>query len=185
MHITITGNLGSGKSTICKYLQDKYGFEVYSTGKVQRELAREMGLSTLDMNVLMKSDDKYDRMIDGAVAKISQCRPNDNIIFDSRLAWNFVPKSFKVFLNVEPHIAAERVLNAGRGAEEVYASFEDAVKKLSERAATECERYRDIYNVDYMNLSNYDLVLDSSNESPEILAEKIYSAAIQFFKGDN
>ena len=56
MHITITGNLGSGKSTICKILEDKFGFEIYSTGKVQRELARQMNMTTLEMNQLMCSD---------------------------------------------------------------------------------------------------------------------------------
>ena len=35
MHITITGNLGSGKSTISKIIQEKYGFEIYSTGTIQ------------------------------------------------------------------------------------------------------------------------------------------------------
>ena len=40
MHITITGNLGSGKSTIAKYIRDEYGFEIYSTGTIQRKLAK-------------------------------------------------------------------------------------------------------------------------------------------------
>jgi cytidylate kinase len=39
MHITLTGNLGSGKSTIAKIMAEKYGYEIYSTGKIQRELA--------------------------------------------------------------------------------------------------------------------------------------------------
>ena len=32
MHITITGRLGSGKTTVCRILSDKYGYEIYSTG---------------------------------------------------------------------------------------------------------------------------------------------------------
>ena len=30
MHITLTGNLGSGKSTICRILESEYGFEMYN-----------------------------------------------------------------------------------------------------------------------------------------------------------
>ena len=48
MHITITGNLGSGKSTICKLLNEKYQFEIYSTRS--RELARQMNMTTLELN---------------------------------------------------------------------------------------------------------------------------------------
>ena len=115
MHITITGNLGSGKSTICKILEDKYGFSIYSTGKVQRELAREMNLTTLEMNKLMCSDPKYDTMIDDTTARISRENKGKKIIFDSRLAWNFVVQSFKVFLQVSLDVAANRVINDNRG----------------------------------------------------------------------
>ena len=55
MHITITGNLGSGKSTICNILKEKYQFEIYSTGKVQRKLAEDMGMTTLEFNQLMRT----------------------------------------------------------------------------------------------------------------------------------
>ena len=41
MHITITGRLGSGKSTVCRILADKYGYEIYSTGKIHRQIAAE------------------------------------------------------------------------------------------------------------------------------------------------
>ena len=32
MHITLTGNLGSGKSTLSKILEADYGYEIFSTG---------------------------------------------------------------------------------------------------------------------------------------------------------
>ena len=38
-HITITGDLGSGKSSMAARLTDKYGATRISTGAVQRELA--------------------------------------------------------------------------------------------------------------------------------------------------
>ena len=36
MHITITGKLGSGKSTVAKKLVELYGFEIFSTGAILR-----------------------------------------------------------------------------------------------------------------------------------------------------
>ena len=64
MHITLTGNLGSGKSTISKIFANKYGYEIYSTGKVIREFAAERGLSVLEMNQLMEKDNSFDHLID-------------------------------------------------------------------------------------------------------------------------
>ncbi len=180
MHITITGNLGSGKSTICKLLSEKYQFEIYSTGKVQRELARQMNMTTLELNQLMCSDKKYDKMIDDETARLSRENKDKNIIFDSRLAWHFVEHSFKVFVSVSLEVAAERVINDQRGAEEKYSTLEEAKKLLAERAATERVRYKDIYNLNYMDFSNYNLIVDSTYCTPDKIAEVILKEAKLF-----
>lgn len=171
MHITLTGNLGSGKSTIGKLMTGKYGYEIYSTGKIQRELAAERGLTVLEMNELMKTDHSFDNLIDEMVTKIS-LEKKDDIFFDSRLAWHFAVNTFKVFLSVSPDEAAKRVFNDdNRGEVEKYASVGDAKAQLLARARTEDERYRDIYGIDYFNMSNYNLILDSTFTAPELLAE--------------
>lgn len=180
MHITITGNLGSGKSTICKILEDKYGFEIYSTGKVQREIAREMNITTLEMNQLMCSDRKYDTMIDDATARISRENRDKNIIFDSRLAWHFVEQSFKVFLSVSLDIAADRVMKDNRGKEEKYTSVSEAKEMLAARAATEDKRYQDMYQLSYFDFTNYNLVIDSTFNTPEKIASIIMEEAKSF-----
>ncbi len=182
MHITITGNLGSGKSTICKLLNESYQFEVYSTGKVQRELARQMNMTTLELNQLMCSDKKYDKMIDDETARISRENRDKDIIFDSRLAWHFVEQSFKVFVSVSLEIAAQRVMNDQRGAEEKYSTLEEAKKLLAERAATECIRYKDIYDLNYMEFSNYNLIIDSTHCTPDKIAEIIIKEAKEFYQ---
>jgi cytidylate kinase len=180
MHITITGNLGSGKSTVCKILRDQHGFEIYSTGTVQRELAKEFNLTTLEMNQLMCSDPKYDNMIDDATARISRENRHKNIIFDSRLAWHFVEQSFKVFLSVSLDVAAERVMNDSRGEVEKYTSLEEAKKLLAARAETEDKRYKELYSLDYFNFSNYNLVIDSTCTTPENIVSVILEEAKKF-----
>lgn len=182
MHITITGNLGSGKSTICRHLGEKYQFEIYSTGKVQRELASQMNMTTLELNQLMCSDKQYDHMIDDATTNISREKKDQNIIFDSRLAWHFVEQSFKVFVSVSLEVAAARVMNDQRGEVEKYTDLEEAKKLLAERAATERVRYKDIYNLNYMDFSNYNLVIDSTYCSADQIAEIILKEAKAFYQ---
>ena len=179
MHITLTGNLGSGKSTICRILTEKYGFELYSTGKVIREIADEMGISVLEMNELMSKDHKYDHMIDDKTAQISRENPDKNILFDSRLAWNFVEKSFKVFLSVDLAEAARRVYaDASRGDVESYKSEEDAAEQLAARAANEDARYEELYGIHDFDFNNYNLILDSSYATPDVIAELLMQEAV-------
>ena len=92
MHITMAGKLGSGKSTIARLLNERHGFEIYSTGKIQRELARNFGVSTLEMNKLMSQDTKYDHMIDDEVTRISVERAEDKLLFDFAYGMAFCKK---------------------------------------------------------------------------------------------
>lgn len=182
MHITLTGNLGSGKSTICRILEKDYGKEIYSMGKVQRAIAEEMGISVLEMNQLMCSDHKYDHLIDDTTARISRENPEKPIVFDSRLAWHFVEKSFKVFLSVSLSEAARRVYNDNRGEVEKYSSVEDAKQQLKLRAETENLRYKDIYGLNYFDFNNYNLILDSTYCTPEVLAKLLIAEAEDYGK---
>lgn len=185
MHITLTGNLGSGKSTLSKILEAEYGYEIFSTGKVIRKIAEEHGLSVLEMNELMNKDPKYDHEIDDTTARISRENPDKSILFDSRLAWHFVDKSFKVFLSVSLDVAAQRVAgDASRGEVEHYASLEDAKANLKKRAETEDARYKELYNIEYFNYSNYNLVLDSTDCAPDILAKILKDEAQAYEKAD-
>ena len=50
MHLTLTGDLGSGKSTVAKLLLERLGLTYYSTGSILRKMAEENGISILEMN---------------------------------------------------------------------------------------------------------------------------------------
>ena len=179
MHITLTGNLGSGKSTICKLLEQQYGYEIFSTGKVIRQIADDLEISVLEMNELMSKDHKYDHMIDDKTAQISRENPDKNILFDSRLAWHFVEKSFKVFLSVDLAEAARRVYaDASRGEVESYQSEADAAEQLAARAANEDARYEELYGIHYFDFENYNLILDSSYAKPDVIAALLMREAV-------
>lgn len=172
MNISLTGNLGSGKSTICKIICDEYGYERYSTGNILRKLAEDRGITVLEMNEIAKSDSKYDHMIDDMTTEVSRERKDQKVFFDSRLAWHFAEDTFKVFLSVSLDEAARRVFaDSTRGDVESYSSVEDAKQRLGERADVEEARYKDFYQIDYFNFNNFNLVLDSTDAKPEDLAK--------------
>jgi cytidylate kinase len=180
MQIAFSGRLGSGKSTVCAILRDVYGYEIYSTGTVQRKVAEEMGITTLELNQRMKADPELDHVIDDAVVKISRERKNDPIVYDSRMAWHFAENTFKVYMYVDPIVAAERVFAADRGDVEKYESVEDAKQQLMARTMEENTRFKDIYGVDNLEYANYDMIIDSTSATPEQIASAIAVNAKRF-----
>ncbi|MBR1390140.1 MAG: cytidylate kinase family protein [Lachnospiraceae bacterium] len=179
MYITITGELGSGKSTVAKLISQKYDFMMYSTGVIQREIAKEKGMTTLELNQQMTNDihNAYDKMIDDKTVELAQKNMGKNIVFDSRMAWHFVEQSFKVYVTVDSYVAAERVILADRGKEEHYESIEEAAKSLRKRKQLEDARFAEMYSAKTTDFHNYDLVVDSTALTPEELAEFIMENA--------
>ena len=170
MNISITGNLGSGKTSICKELE-AMGFPIISVGAIFRDIAKERGISVIELNEQAKTDRSIDDMLDMRSAKLG--RELDRVVFDSRMAWHFVPDSFKVFVMTKTDETARRVFSGENRRSESYESEEDALRGLEERAELERQRFRDLYHVDYYDSSNYNLVIDSTKAAPRELAEEI------------
>ena len=167
MLMSITGKLGSGKSTVYNILKEQYGFEIFSTGTINREYARRLGISTLELNERLKSDPALDKEIDGTVTRLSIEKKDEKLVFDSRMAWHFAKDTFKIFLTIDPMEAATRVMKNQRGAEEHYDSVEDACQGLIKRGTVERERFIQIYGVDYFDHNNFNLVVDTTSRTPE------------------
>ncbi len=176
--ISITGDLGSGKSTVCGIMKEKYGFNVYSIGGIQRALAQKYNMTTLELNKYMEEHMEMDDEIDGALIEIS--KKDEKMLLDSRMAWHFVPESFKVYLSIDLNIAVQRILSAERGEVEKYSSFEEAKNKIFERKASENFRYLTKYGVDCSDMNNYDLIIDTSYSKPEEIVDVLIAQLEQW-----
>lgn len=187
MNITITGNLGSGKSSVAKILNER-GYEYSSTGNIFRQLAMENGLSVEEFNkkvneAAKSGDHSVDKMIDDTTTKIGEER--DNVVFDSRLAWHFAPKSFKVFIITDIDEASRRVFHDSlRANSESYESQEACKKALINRQKLETVRYQEVYHIDYYDMSNYNLVIDSTNAASAEVAQEILDKMAEYQNGN-
>ena len=164
MKITITGALHSGKSTIAKAISKALDYTYFSVGELQRKLAVEKNMSITEYNKYML-DNNLDNEVDNRTAEIG--KENENFIFDARLAWHFIPDSFKIYLKVNLNVAVERAMKNERGNSEKYDSEQEAKVNIIERRRLEICRFKDIYGVDIDKESNYDLVIDTSHISIE------------------
>ena len=179
--ITITGDLGSGKSAVSRILKERLGFEIYSTGKVQREIAARYGMTTLELNQYAEKNPEIDDEIDSVFKKLNV--REEGLIVDSRMAWHFMPASYKVFLMVPVEVAARRIMSDPNRKSEEYRTIEEAVTKLIARKSSENQRFLDIYQVDCTNPGNFDLAVNTANLRPEQVAETIIAGFEIWKKG--
>ena len=170
-HITITGSLGSGKSLVSSILKGKLGIEIESVGSLLRKMAQNYGMSTNEFNKYLEEHPEFDHELDSFV-KEQGLSPVPKI-FDSRLAWHFIPQSFKVYLYVKDEIAAKRVYGDTMRVNEKYESEDDALFRIKERRKSEVLRFKTQYNIDLDDLANYDLIIDTSYSTPENIANTI------------
>jgi CMP/dCMP kinase len=178
-HIAISGELGSGKSTLAQMLAAHLRIPVVRSGDVLRAIARQMGISTLDANLLAEAESVIDDQIDGALKAIATKGPAS--ILDSRMAWHFVDTAIKVHLIVDPAVAARRLSIGRTSVVENYSSTEQAYVDAEARHQSEVRRFRDKYRVDISKLENYDLVIDTSDASPA----EIFAAVASFLNAED
>jgi cytidylate kinase len=170
--ITISGMLGSGKSTVSKMLAEKLGYEYYSTGMAFRSLAEKKGITVIELNQLSFQDLSIDQEIDSSFAQLA--RRNISYVIDSRLAFFFVPTSLKIKLDVDINVAGRRVFeDKCRAQEQRYQTLAEATVALAKRRDLEVTRWLELYGVNIEDFQNFDLVIDSTNKSPEQICAEI------------
>ena len=169
--ITITGQLGSGKSTVAKMLATKLGWVYYSTGMAQRVIAQSRGITTIQLNRLAITDPSIDHEID-SVFKNPPWGKKPCVV-DSRLAWHFLPKSLKVCLRVDTMTAAQRVLAEKGRISESYSNVQEAESYLKKRMELEQAHFMKNYHLDITDLHQFDLVIDTTCLTPDMVCEKI------------
>ena len=173
--ITISGSVGSGKSTVAEMLAQKLSWQYYSTGMAQRQIAEEMGITTLQLNALTIKDKSIDERID-SVFKNPPWK-NKNCVVDSRLAFHFIPNSFKVCLTVSDKVAGQRIFeDTTRSGENKYHTILEATKAAKKRHKLELEHFFKNYHLNIEDKKNFDLIIDTTSLSPKDVCTKILNA---------
>jgi cytidylate kinase len=176
--ITIAGSLGSGKSSTAKRVAEILGYQHFSTGDFFRAIAEKRGVSTVELNKIAETDLSVDKEADDKNKEIGKM---ESIILDSRLGFYFIPESFKVFLELDPVVASQRILNDKKSnlnrhneTSGAFNTAENILSSISERMLLEKNRYKELYGInDNTSHDNFDLVIDTEKISIEDVSRKI------------
>ncbi len=180
--ISISGDLGSGKTVLAKKIAEHNGYQIISVGGIQRKLAQKYGMDTTTFNKYMETHPEIDLECDRMVSEYG--KSEESLILDSRLAWHFVPHSLKIHLICNKVIAAQRIYGDKIRENEKYNNIEETYKSMVERRKSEIIRFKQQYQVDIDDLQNYDVVIDTSFLTPEEVFIKAWEAIEKWQKDE-
>ncbi|MBI4447988.1 cytidylate kinase family protein [Candidatus Woesearchaeota archaeon] len=168
MKITLGGVPGSGKTVVARILAQKLKMKHYSMGDLRRKMAKERGLTIDEFNNLPENTDEAVDLYQKKLGK-----EEDNFIIDGRLSFFFIPDSLKIYLDVNPEVAAERIFNDPRPTENNFKDKQEVLKSINARIENDGARYKKYYGVNCYEKKNYDCVIDTSNLTIEGVVQKI------------
>jgi len=168
MIVTVSGEIGAGKSTVARELARALGLRHLSSGEIFREEARRRGITLAALGRQAEEDPSIDRAID--LAQVTEARAGD-IVIESRLSGWLVDGDVRVWLRAPAEVRARRV--AARDGMPIDAARAD----VDNREDCERRRYAALYRIDLGDLSRYHLILDTSLWGPEDITHAIAGLA--------
>ena len=163
LRIAISGKSGCGNTTVSSMLARRLGVNLINY--TFRNLAKDIGLSLAEIIERAKTDDSYDRQVDGRQVELAR---EDSCVLGSRLAvWMLEEADLKVFLLADEEVRARRILNREGGNLEEIKAF------TAMRDREDSQRYQRLYNIDNNDYSFCQLVIDTACHNPEEIVELI------------
>lgn len=166
--ITISGTPGSGKSTVAQLLHKKLGIRYIYSGMIFRDLARKYKMALEKFGEYCEKNDDVDRELDRNQLRILK---EGNVILEGRLAgWlaylHQIP-ALKILIVADVDTRAKRIVKREGG------TVTQRKQEILKREKSERKRYKMYYDIDVTDTSIYDLVIDSTDKTPEEIVEQI------------
>ena len=165
-NIAISGDIGTGKSTLARLLSEKLNWEYISAGNYFREWYKSKGM---DVSKVYGIPEEEDRKMEASFQK--EMQEKDGVVFESRLAgWlaKDYSQTLKVLCTVSDNEAYKRVAKRDSVTEE------EAEKLSKQRAGDLVDKFTKLYGVsDFLDEKYFDLVIDTTNLKPEQVLQKV------------
>ena len=169
LRVAISGKSGCGNTTVSTLLSEK--LNVTLINYTFRQLAKEKGLTLPEVIEKAKSDDSFDIFVDNHQVELAK---KESCVLGSRLAiWMLKEADLKVYLYASDEQRALRVYKREGG------DLEEIKRFTSHRDEQDTMRYKKIYNIDNNKYDFADLIIDTSNYSPEQIVDLIIAELLK------
>ncbi len=142
--------------------------EILSSGEVFRDMARESDMSLEEFSQLAEKDDEIDKKLDKTMID----RASKGMILEGRLTGHLLHRSdkraYKVWIDAPLDVRVKRIADR-----EDHQDIEKLKEKVISREKSEAKRYKEYYDIDISDTSFYDMIIDSVENSPEEIVDKI------------
>ena len=122
------------------------------------------------MTEFVTTHPEVDRKIDETQRQFGE--ENENFVLDAHLGFHCVPDACKILLTVSEEVAAERIFSAHRATESAK-NIEESILTNRQRYLTMRQNFQRLYGVDIADPANFDLIIDTSQLTPEGILHQI------------
>lgn len=166
--VTVGGLPGTGTSTLCRLLNEQLGIPYTYAGALFREEAKARGLTLAEFGQLSQKDPSIDERLDDRQLHMLR---KGGLILEGRLSGWLANRhklpAIKVWLHCEESVRMRRLVDRDGGTLKEQADLTWA------REQSEADRYRRYYGVDLKDTAFYDVILDSTHQTPQQLADEV------------
>ncbi len=169
--ITISGLPGSGKTTAARIISEKLKIPFLSMGEIHGLVAKEMGITINKLMELAKTDSRIHYEADKKTIEIG--KTEKDFVIEAWIAYYFIPKSFKIFLHAKEKSTVGRIRKTNRPDEPIPKSEKETREQIKRRLRDTDEGFKKAYGISFMDKTNYNLVIDTTNIQPNDVVEII------------
>ncbi len=176
MIITISGDSGTGTTTLARKLSSTLELPYFYAGSIFRSIADERKIRLLDFIDQPGYDMSIDRQVDAEMITIMSTE--SRAIVEGRLsgylAWRHKIPSFRILLTASPTIQAQRI------AHREQQPLELALAEVTERDRLDWQRYKVIYGIEKQTSHQwYQLILDTDTMDIDAVYQACFQAIQQ------
>ncbi|MEZ0345959.1 MAG: (d)CMP kinase [Infirmifilum sp.] len=166
--VAVSGTPGSGKTTYSRFIAEHYGLRYVSSGQLFREIARERGIDFLQLHRLAEENREIDLLIDQRA--ITEALKGGVVVEGHLAVWVLREIAHvKIIFDAPIEVRAERI------ARRDGISFEEALREIREREASNHERALRYYGLNIRDYSVADLMVSTQHLPPEAVKRVVLS----------